>query len=121
MTKTKQNAYSFGIWAEYFAMIILFFKGYRTLERRYKTKTGEIDLIVKRKELLVFVEVKARQSLSTALEAVTDRAKRRIEKTALSYIQRNPQYSGYALRFDLFACESSLKWAHLDNAWESTT
>ncbi|MCH7772468.1 MAG: YraN family protein [Bacteroidetes bacterium] len=53
------NSYRLGLRAESVAAWFLRLKGYRVLERRYRTSVGEIDIIVRRKNTIVFVEVKA--------------------------------------------------------------
>ena len=64
--------------AESRAAIFLIAKAYRIVARRWKTPFGEIDIIARRRRNLVFVEVKARERLDDAAEAVTERTKRRI-------------------------------------------
>ena len=55
------NSYKYGIFAEYVVAVYLILKGYRILEKRYKTKVGEIDILaVKGRDLIAF-EVKARR------------------------------------------------------------
>ena len=51
--------YARGIWAERYAALYLFFKGFRILATRFKTPVGEIDLIAVRNNVMVFVEVKS--------------------------------------------------------------
>ena len=53
-------------------------KGYRILAKRFRTPYGEIDLVARRRNLLAFVEVKARARLDDAAYAVTPRQQRRI-------------------------------------------
>ena len=48
----KRKANRFGHYGEYFAMLFLMLKGYSILERRYKTKVGEIDIIAKKKNIV---------------------------------------------------------------------
>ena len=57
--KQKIKYYKFGLIAEYISIIILFFKGYKILENRYKTKLGEVDIIASKASHIVFVEVKS--------------------------------------------------------------
>jgi putative endonuclease len=113
----KKNSYQFGLFAEFIAALFLLLKGYRIVERRYKTPVGEIDLIAKQKGVLVFVEVKARKDMCDALGAITPGMKKRITRAAESYISHNPQISDMPMRFDLIALESFLNVRHLVNAW----
>lgn len=96
-------------------------RGYKILARRFKTPVGEIDLIVRRGDVIAFVEVKARRDLSTALQAVTPAMRRRIERAANYYLARHSTAAGCVMRFDLFAVALPLRWRHLDNAWRPST
>ncbi len=64
--------------------------GLRVLERRYRRRVGEIDIIAEQGELLVFVEVKTRRSgrHGTPGEAITVGQRRRIARAALDYLTR---------------------------------
>ena len=87
-----------GRWAERMAALWMMLKGYRILERRFKTAVGEIDLIVKRGQTLCFVEVKKRASLAEALYAITPFQEQRLRRAAQQYLQVHP-FEG-TLRFD---------------------
>ena len=65
-------------------------RGYAVLARRYRTRFGEIDIVCRHDDVLVFVEVKARQSrrYGDAAEAVTRRKQRRVAAMALDYLSR---------------------------------
>lgn len=120
--KTRHaKSHSFGLRAEFLTVIFLKLKGYRILARRYKCGLGEIDIVAKHKNALVFVEVKARQDLSTALQSLTQNAKQRIEQAALHYISRHPQYSDDQMRFDFIAFKPPFSFEHIDNAWVSSS
>src|SRR3982750_5041598 len=67
-----------GLLAESRAAAFLMAKGYRILAKRFRTRYGEIDIVARRRNLLAFVEVKARASLDEAAYAVTPRNQRRI-------------------------------------------
>lgn len=101
MTAGRRRAYRFGLQAETAAGLCLMLKGYRILARRYRTPAGEIDLIVKRGNLVAFVEVKARRSVADAVEALTPRAEQRIATAADLWLARHPAASGLMMRFDL--------------------
>ena len=62
--------------------------GYGILERNYKTRVGEVDIVAKDGENLVFVEVKTRSgvNLGSPLESMTTGKLRRIENAALAYL-----------------------------------
>ncbi len=75
-------------------------KGYEILERNYRRRTGEIDIIARDGETAVFIEVKYRQSTVCGYpsEAVTRQKQRHIMDTAALYMQEN---GGDPARFDV--------------------
>lgn len=94
---------SLGAEKEALAKQFLINKGYLIIESNFRTKTGEIDLIAKENEYLVFIEVKYRSSTLKGhpLEAVDARKINRIVQTARYYIHRMG-YSEYTpVRFDV--------------------
>ena len=62
-----------GLSAESRAAAYLMAKGYRIVARRFKTPVGEVDIVARRRDVLVFVEVKARNTLDDAAYAVLPR------------------------------------------------
>ncbi len=80
-----------GGWGEALAAEYLRRKRYEIVASRYHCRFGEIDLIVKNKKYLVFVEVKLRKSarFAGAMEYVDRRKQDRIRMTASMYISRN--------------------------------
>lgn len=82
-------------------------KGYKILCANYRTKLGEIDIIAKDKDTLVFVEVKSRQTGRFGLpqEAVSGSKQRQISKVALSYLKENNLFDHKA-RFDVVSLVS---------------
>lgn len=121
MKKAKRDTYRFGLMAESFAAWGLRLRGWRILARRYKTPMGEIDLIARRGEMVAFIEVKARGDLSTALQAVSVTAQKRIGRAANHFLARHTAHAGCCYRFDIIAVAPPFYWQHLDNAWEVTT
>lgn len=82
-----------GDWGERIAAAFLAAAGCKILEKNYKVKTGEIDLIVEERKALVFVEVKTRSSTAFgfAAQAVDLRKQRKIYRTAQWYLQATQQ------------------------------
>lgn len=76
-------------------------KGYEILERNYRKKYGELDIIAKNGDLVVFVEVKLRatKAFGTAAEAVNFHKRQRIIRTANAYIMQKNLDCG--CRFDV--------------------
>lgn len=78
-----------GVLGESYAENFLKEKGYIIVGKNYKNFFGEIDLIAKKEDLIVFVEVKSRRSMKYghAFEAVNYKKQNKIYNTSLSYIQ----------------------------------
>ena len=79
-----------GDFGEALAGQILEQKGYVILDRNFRTRYGEVDLVAEDGEVLVFVEVKARRSLNygSGAEAVTRLEQQRLLRAALNYMHR---------------------------------
>jgi putative endonuclease len=92
----------FGRKAEDMAVRFLKKCGYKILDRNYRTRSGEIDIIAREGDSLVFVEVKARSSerYGSAKAAVTARKQRQVSKVALGYLKMTDQ-SHVKARFDV--------------------
>ncbi len=94
----RQVAFRTGLSAESRAAALLIAKGFRILSRRWKSPAGEIDIVARRRGLLVFVEVKARERLDDAAWSVTGRQRARIAAAAEAWLAtygdaRNPGHS----------------------------
>lgn len=78
-------------------------RGFEILRRNFHSRFGEIDIIARNKNFLVFVEVKTREknSLVNPLEAVTASKRKKIIRTALAYLQQYPE--DLQPRFDVAA------------------
>lgn len=83
-----------GAWGEAIAARYLEKKRYKLLATGFRTRFGEIDLIMENKSYLVFVEVKLRKSASfaAAREFVDRRKQERIRTTAGIYLSQNPTH-----------------------------
>src|SRR6202165_6265003 len=68
----RQVAFRLGISAESRAAAFLIAKGYRIAARRWRSPVGEVDIVARRRNVLVFVEVKARNHLDDAAYSVTE-------------------------------------------------
>ena len=99
------------------AICLLTVKFYRVIERRYKTKAGEIDIIAIRGKTLVFIEVKRRNNRSELFESITPKQKHRIYNAAEIFIGKNPIYSNHKKRFDAILIQTESFPVHIKNAW----
>lgn len=96
----RQAAFRLGLSAESFAAAFLMAKGFRIAARRWRSPVGEIDLVVRRGRLLVFVEVKARGRFDDAAEAVTERQRARIAAAAEAWLAGHAADLKRDIRFD---------------------
>jgi putative endonuclease len=100
--------HQFGKAGELIAARFLRKMGYHILEQNYRTVLGEIDIIARDRDTLVFVEVKARTSgrYGNPKSAVTPRKQRKISMVALHYLKSTSQ-SRVKARFDVVAIHSA--------------
>lgn len=109
-----------GRFAETAAAWLLRLKGYRVLARRFSTPVGELDLVARRGDLLLFVEVKRRPATATAMEALLPRQQQRIARAASHYLQHRPWLAPCAVRFDLIAVSPWRLPRHVTDVWRET-
>src|SRR5688572_11087070 len=96
----RQIAFRTGLSAESRAAAFMIAKGFRILARRWKSPVGEIDIVARRRKLLVFIEVKARERLDDAAWSVTERQRARIVAAAEAWLAVNQEVSFQDIRFD---------------------
>ena len=114
-------AFRTGLSAESRAAAFLMAKGYRILARRFRTPHGEIDLVARRRNLVAFVEVKARASLDDAAYAVTPRQQARIIAAAQAWLMAHPEHAEFELRFDAMLIAPRRLPRHLLAAFDAST
>lgn len=122
MQEARKTSYNLGRRAEIWAGLYFQLKGYKVIDRRYKTRFGEIDLILRKGKAIVYLEVKARDSLDNAVQSVTPKNRSRIEKAAMMFLAQNPELGVYQQRFDCVGLVFyrniwPVRFVHLDNAW----
>jgi putative endonuclease len=116
----RQAAFRVGISAESRAAAFLIAKGFRILARRWRSPLGEIDIIARRRQLLVFAEVKARASLDEAAESLNVRQRRRIAAAAEVWLSTNPHEFFRDIRFDAILVAPGKIPRHIPAAFEAT-
>lgn len=99
----KLAAYRRGFVAEYLAALFLLVKGYHIVAMRYRTKSGEVDIVARKGDLSIFIEVKARRSVDDALSAVGFATQRRIEAASLHWLSKQKDAAKLSLRYDVVA------------------
>ncbi len=100
---TRRSAERKGHKGETIAVIWLMLKGYRIVARRYKTKIGEVDIIARKRDVVAMVEVKARNSVGEAMDAVDRTTMRRIEAAGDIWLAKQRDFARLSVRYDLVA------------------
>jgi putative endonuclease len=114
-------AFRTGLSAEARAAALLMAKGYRILAKRFKTPYGEIDIVAKKRNLIAFIEVKARGGLDEAAYAVTPRQQARIIDAAGVWLMAHPEHAEFDLRFDAILIAPRRLPRHLLAAFDAST
>lgn len=113
----KQFNHILGVKGEMLAKQFLIEKGYKILDKNYKTKVGEIDIIAMINDILVFVEVKDRQTKRFGMprEAITPYKQQKIRTVAMQYLS-SKRMTNMKVRFD---CVEILgdTITHIENAF----
>ena len=113
-------AFQTGLSAESRAAAFLIAKGYRIIARRFRTPYGEIDIVARRRNLLAFIEVKARASLDDAAYAVTTRQQARIIAAAQAWLMAHPEQAEFEFRFDAMLIAPRKLPRHLVAAFDAS-
>ena len=98
--------------------------GYRIVQRNYRTRIGEIDIIAREGDVLVFVEVKTRTGRNFGLpqSAVDARKQLKITRVAMTYLSKKRETTAFC-RFDIVAVQKEGKDFKIElirNAFEMT-
>ncbi len=122
----KSGNKSLGARGEAIAEAYLRGQGFTILEKNYRGKTGEIDIVARDGDSIVFVEVKARRNLAygSPLLAVTPFKQRQISRTALTWLAHRKKPNAIA-RFDVIAIllpdHELPQIEHIRNAFDLTS
>lgn len=117
MKASRRHAEVKGRWAERVAAWSCRLRGFRVLAERYRTPVGEIDLVMRRGQLLVFVEVKARAVFEEALYALRPPQRERLARAAELFLRDHPIHGACMMRFDLIAISPWRLPLHIRDAW----
>ncbi|MGB9594865.1 MAG: YraN family protein [Candidatus Poribacteria bacterium] len=96
-------------------------KGYKIIQKNYRCRFGEIDIIAKDQDTIVFVEVRTKQNdnFGSPQDSITPAKIEKISKTSLSFIQEK-KFAGFSYRFDFIAITFSQgkpNIEHIENAF----
>ncbi len=117
--KVARSTYDTGVKAEAAAATFLTGQGMELLEQRCRTPYGEIDLVMRDGQALVFVEVKARTTQEEALLSIRPRQQQRIMEAALHYVSTLGDMQ-QDMRFDVIAISRDGQIQHLAHAWDGS-
>ena len=94
-------------------------RGWRILASDWRCPAGEIDILARRRGLLVAIEVKSRRDFATGAAALVPRQRRRIARAVEAFLAMRPDLAPLALRFDVMVVEPRRLPRHLPGAWRS--
>ncbi len=99
----------FGRMAEDLALRYLQKRNLNLLERNFRSRFGEIDLIMQENNTIIFVEVRARKTdaFLSPVESVDYKKRTKIRKTSQVYMQKTASWNRFDMRFDVIALTGS--------------
>lgn len=113
----RRAARAYGLQAETIATLWLRARLYTILDRNYRIKDGEIDIVARRGRTIAFVEVKARGDLEEAFIAITPQKRRRISRAVNRWVATHPFAMNYTLRADAVFIAPGRLPRHLEDAF----
>jgi putative endonuclease len=117
-TKTeKRRHWRRGQWAEHFAIFWLYWQGYRLVQRHCRTPLGEIDLVMRRRGVWHFVEVKYRKTSRAALLSLTPAQQQRLSRAGLWFLAQKHLSPSSPCCFSLLALAPWQRPRFVHNAW----
>lgn len=107
--------------AEHQAQQFLMAQGLILRDNNFACKAGEIDIIAKHNNTLVFIEVRLRKHtrFGQAYETVTKSKQRKIIKTALFYLQKKQLFEKHPCRFDIVALDRHSEPLWIQDAFQA--
>jgi len=112
-TMAKLSGKKLGSWGESIAAEYLVKRGYKIVDRNVRTSYGEIDLVARQEDVMVFVEVKTRSNMRFGFpeNAITPRKREHLIEASQTYLQDCPKPIG-DWRIDVIAIQSLDSEAH---------
>lgn len=110
LIKNKLNRKEIGQSAELIAKNFLEKQGLKFIEAQFRCRLGEIDLVMRDINDLVFIEVRYRQNqaFGSAIDSIDFIKQQKIQKTALFYLHQRQLFEKIACRFDIIAIHGEL-------------
>lgn len=120
----REKARARGTAAEWIATLWLLVRGYRVIARQFRAHGGELDVVAltpywRTPCTIVFVEVRARDTVTLAVESITEAKRRRVERAAAQFCARRPRLARLPRRFDLVAVSQDGWPKHFVDAWRN--
>lgn len=111
-TTREQGEYTENLACQYLEQ-----KGLKLLERNFHCRLGEIDLIMKHNDSLVFVEVRYRRNsnFGSGAESITTNKQSKLIKTASVYLQRHAKLAKKPARFDVVSISGPIETTNIEN------
>lgn len=106
-------------WAHALAALSLCPSGWRTLDRHWRSKAGELDQVARLGRLIVLIEVKAWNTASEAFDAVSARQWARIARAASSFLAQHLKFANLDARFDVLVVAPGRWPRHIPDAWRT--
>lgn len=119
--ESRRRAWRYGRRAEWLCLWFLRLKGYRILATNLRLTGGEIDIVARKGRVVAFIEVKARQDIGAAADAVRPRQQQRVATAAAEYLAAQPALASLDGRFDALLLAPGrlpFRWpVHIRDAW----
>jgi putative endonuclease len=116
----RLRAWRRGRLGEALCVLSLRLKGYRILARDYRVPMGEIDIVARRGAVVAAIEVKARPSTGAAVESVSPRQRRRVQRALDHFLAGRPRLASLTFRFDVMTVAPGRWPRHIPNAWDAS-
>lgn len=123
------SSYDIGKSSEDYVKSYLISNFYNVIATRFKDTNkkgsglGEIDIIAKKGNTIIFIEVKARNNLENIFYSITQNQQRRIMNSAIMFISKHSEYKSYDIRFDaifVLIQGKDKKITHIKNAFDAS-
>jgi len=116
-TAGRRRAERRGRFAEWLCLWHLRLHGWRIVARGWRCPAGEIDIVARRRKVLAIIEVKSREHVGEAAEALSPRQRRRIARAAEALLLSRPDLAGLDVRFDVMLMIPGRLPRHWPDAW----
>ncbi|UVC08949.1 YraN family protein [Rhizobium sp. TH2] len=115
--KDRKKALRRGHVSEYLAALSLTLRGYRIVAMRYRVKSGEIDIIARKRDVVSFIEVKARATTEASVFAVDGWTQNRIRNASMFWLSSQKDAGLLSYSYDIVAVRPWRWPVHLRDAF----